>query len=129
LFSSRRRHTRWPRDWSSDVALPIWARPDTPAARDSHDAQGRRRPEDIAVRRRARAGSERGAALAAALVALAVSAALVAGLADVVRTEIILARERRAMGEALAAADACIAQSLTALPLGWDLRPRPLRPG
>src|SRR5437660_6329730 len=24
FFSSRRRHTRWPRDWSSDVALPIW---------------------------------------------------------------------------------------------------------
>src|SRR5690625_5696563 len=23
FFSSRRRHTRWPRDWSSDVALPI----------------------------------------------------------------------------------------------------------
>src|SRR5207253_4979609 len=25
FFSSRRRHTRWPRDWSSDVALPILA--------------------------------------------------------------------------------------------------------
>src|SRR5690625_5511625 len=24
FFSSRRRHTRWPRDWSSDVALPIY---------------------------------------------------------------------------------------------------------
>src|SRR5579884_1436426 len=23
FFSSRRRHTRWPRDWSSDVSLPI----------------------------------------------------------------------------------------------------------
>src|SRR5207253_7240596 len=23
FFSSRRRHTRWPRDWSSDGALPI----------------------------------------------------------------------------------------------------------
>src|SRR5437870_8979107 len=23
FFSSRRRHTRWPRDWSSDCALPI----------------------------------------------------------------------------------------------------------
>ncbi|TMA87544.1 MAG: hypothetical protein E6J71_04335 [Deltaproteobacteria bacterium] len=80
------------------------------------------------MRRRARAGSERGAALAAALVALAVSAALVAGLADVVRTEIILARERRAMVEALAAADACIAQSLTALPVGWDFEPLLLGP-
>src|SRR5690625_7693441 len=26
FFSSRRRHTRWPRDWSSDVALPILLR-------------------------------------------------------------------------------------------------------
>src|SRR5439155_14398385 len=24
FFSSRRRHTRWPRDWSSDVSLPIF---------------------------------------------------------------------------------------------------------
>src|SRR5437660_7202172 len=24
FFSSRRRHTRWPRDWSSDCALPIY---------------------------------------------------------------------------------------------------------
>src|SRR5439155_18132026 len=23
FFSSRRRHTRWPRDWSSDVCFPI----------------------------------------------------------------------------------------------------------
>src|SRR5437870_10755865 len=27
FFSSRRRHTRWPRDWSSDVCLPISTRP------------------------------------------------------------------------------------------------------
>src|SRR5437870_10720767 len=26
FFSSRRRHTRWPRDWSSDCALPIYPR-------------------------------------------------------------------------------------------------------
>src|SRR5439155_6940232 len=25
FFSSRRRHTRWPRDWSSDVCSPILA--------------------------------------------------------------------------------------------------------
>src|SRR5690625_7213374 len=25
FFSSRRRHTRWPRDWSSDVCLPIYS--------------------------------------------------------------------------------------------------------
>src|SRR5690625_7576546 len=24
-FASKRRHTRLPRDWSSDVALPIWS--------------------------------------------------------------------------------------------------------
>src|SRR5439155_7193175 len=24
FFSSRRRHTRWPRDWSSDVCFPIY---------------------------------------------------------------------------------------------------------
>src|SRR5437870_7317566 len=27
FFSSRRRHTRWPRDWSSDVCSPISAEP------------------------------------------------------------------------------------------------------
>src|SRR5439155_8020030 len=39
FFSSRRRHTRWPRDWSSDVcssdlakpagAVPLWQKPRT----------------------------------------------------------------------------------------------------
>src|SRR5690625_7739779 len=28
FFSSRRRHTRWPRDWSSACALPIFYRSD-----------------------------------------------------------------------------------------------------
>src|SRR5437870_13615807 len=32
FFSSRRRHTRWPRDWSSDCALPIFARVQTAEA-------------------------------------------------------------------------------------------------
>src|SRR6266481_6063496 len=32
FFSSRRRHTRWNCDWSSDVALPIWAIDIAPAA-------------------------------------------------------------------------------------------------
>jgi len=73
------------------------------------------------VRHDARGDGERGAALAAALIALAVSAALVAGLTDVVRTEVILARDRRAMLTALAAADACIAQYLATLPFGWEL--------
>ena len=68
-----------------------------------------------------RGDGERGAALAAALIATAVAAALVAGLTDVVRTEVILARERRSMAAALAAADACIAQHLATLPFGWDL--------
>ena len=73
------------------------------------------------MRHGARRDGERGAALAAALIAMAVSAALVAGLTDVVRTEVILARQRRAMVTALAAADACIAQHLASLPFGWDL--------
>src|SRR5215208_5437771 len=33
FFSSRRRHTRWPRDWSSDVSLPILMAPQTRYAR------------------------------------------------------------------------------------------------
>src|SRR5690625_7415367 len=33
FFSSRRRHTRWPRDWSSDVCSPISAgRAEVPVA-------------------------------------------------------------------------------------------------
>src|SRR6266508_4919518 len=36
FFSSRRRHTRWPRDWSSDVC--------------SSDLDGVRRPVDLPVR-------------------------------------------------------------------------------
>src|SRR6266508_5663354 len=55
FFSSRRRHTRWPRDWSSDVcssdlqALKVYAGPDVSqaefmkacaeAARDARDAE------------------------------------------------------------------------------------------
>src|SRR6266508_6216946 len=34
FFSSRRRHTRWPRDWSSDVCssdlIPVKAKPESP---------------------------------------------------------------------------------------------------
>src|SRR5215510_1115515 len=33
FFSSRRRHTRWPRDWSSDVCSSDLDRPEAPRAR------------------------------------------------------------------------------------------------
>jgi len=68
--------------------------------------------------RRAR---ERGTALPAAVVALAVSVALGAGLADLLRTEVVLARERIAAATALAAVDACAARTLAAVPAGWEL--------
>src|SRR5690625_7060310 len=37
FFSSRRRHTRWPRDWSSDVCFPIFLSP--PVQHDRVDTQ------------------------------------------------------------------------------------------
>src|SRR5207253_5547325 len=51
FFSSRRRHTRWPRDWSSDVCFPILH---------LHAAPGRREPVGGSVegdrRQRSRTG-------------------------------------------------------------------------
>jgi hypothetical protein len=64
---------------------------------------------------------ERGAAaLAAAVVALAVSAALVAAVAEVSRTELILAQHRQATAAALAAADTCLARVVSGVSPGWD---------
>jgi hypothetical protein len=64
---------------------------------------------------------ERGTvALAAALVALAVSAAIGAAVAEVARTELVLAQTRRAAAAALAAADGCLAEGLARLAPGWD---------
>jgi len=62
-----------------------------------------------------------GAALPAALIALAVSSALAAGLANLSRTELMIARDRQRMAVALAAADACLATVTASLPAGWDL--------
>src|SRR5690625_6384745 len=47
FFSSRRRHTRWPRDWSSDVCSSDLAR-EVPFRRDRHKSKAgadMRRPE------------------------------------------------------------------------------------
>jgi hypothetical protein len=59
----------------------------------------------------------------AALAALAVSAALGAALAELVRTEVVLAEHRRTAAVALAAADGCLAELLAGLPAGWDFLP------
>jgi len=69
--------------------------------------------------RRARATTG-GVTLLAALAALAVALALSAGIAEVTRTEVSLARSRRATAAALAAADGCLARGLAGLPPGWS---------
>jgi hypothetical protein len=61
----------------------------------------------------------RGSAMLAALAAIAVSAALAAALADFVRTELVVAVQRRAAARALAAVDRCLAVTLAAMPPGW----------
>src|SRR5437870_7927874 len=61
-----------------------------------------------------------GSSLPAALAALAVSVSFTAALADLARTEVILARYRRAATAALAAADGCLAGLVAATPPGWD---------
>jgi len=60
-------------------------------------------------------------ALPAALATLAVSAALGAAVAELARIEVVLAEQRRATGMALAACDACVAEVVAAVPVGWDL--------
>src|SRR5206468_4437782 len=49
-----------------------------------------------------------------------VSVSFTAALADLTRTEVILARFRRAATAALAAADGCLAGLVAATPPGWD---------
>jgi hypothetical protein len=61
-----------------------------------------------------------GSALPSALAAVALTAVLAAALADVARTELLLARARRTAAQALAAADACLARVIAELPVGWD---------
>ncbi len=60
-------------------------------------------------------------ALPAALAAVAVSAALTAAVAELSRIEVLVARQRRTAASALAAADACLAEVMAAIPSGWDL--------
>jgi len=75
----------------------------------------------MTARRQPRRNLRRGGtALPAALVALAVSASFTAALADLARTEVILARYRRVAAAALAAADGCLAALVAAVPAGWD---------
>jgi len=73
--------------------------------------------------RRHRRSQHGGTALPAALVALVVAASFAAALADLARTEVILARYRQVAAAALAAADACLAAVVAAMPPGWDFDP------
>src|SRR5690606_25229422 len=74
FFSSRRRHTRFSRDWSSDVCLPIWRR--------SEVGMGWR------CRRSRGLLSRAGAALAGALAAVLVLAGCASGSAlDLARSD------------------------------------------
>jgi hypothetical protein len=70
------------------------------------------------------AGDERrhaaGSALVAALAAVLVAVVLGAAVADLARTQLGLARLRRAAATALAAVDGCAAEVAAGLPLGWD---------
>lgn len=69
---------------------------------------------------RARSGPAGSTTLPAALAAVAVSAALAGAVAEVARLEVLVARQRRTAASALAAADACLAEVVTAVPPGWD---------
>src|SRR5690625_5706127 len=61
FFSSRRRHTRWPRDWSSDVCSSDLVLAVTLRPRRSADVQARRRTRlGIHDRRSAVSGREPG---------------------------------------------------------------------
>lgn len=65
-----------------------------------------------------RAGQS-GAALPAALVAVAVALGLGSAVADLMHTQAVLARNRRAAARALARADGCLASVVAGLPPGW----------
>ena len=66
-----------------------------------------------------RAGQRGGATLATALVVLLAGSLLAAALSDVARTELLVARDRRVAAVGFAAADACVARVVAALPAGW----------
>jgi hypothetical protein len=62
---------------------------------------------------------DRGSALPAALLVVAVAAVAAASLATLARTEVLLARNRVSAVRALSAADGCVANVVSALPIGW----------
>jgi len=63
---------------------------------------------------------DRGAALAAALLAIAVAGTVGSAIVEITRLEVVLARQRRATLDALAAVDACAEQAVTTLAAGWE---------
>ena len=61
-----------------------------------------------------------GATLATAVIVLLAGSLLAAAVAEIARTELVVARSRRITADGLAAADACLARVTAALPAGWD---------
>jgi hypothetical protein len=61
-----------------------------------------------------------GATLATAVVVLLAGTLLAAAVAEIARTELVVARDRRVLATGLAAVDACLAQVVAELPAGWD---------
>jgi hypothetical protein len=72
---------------------------------------------------RASRARNRGFALAAALLAVAVASTIGSAVVEIARLEVILARQRRATLDALAAVDACAEQATAALAAGWEFDP------
>ncbi|MGH7896008.1 MAG: hypothetical protein ACREQL_15155 [Candidatus Binatia bacterium] len=63
---------------------------------------------------------DRGIAVPAALLTLLVATLVSATVAELARTELGVARDRRIAAEALTTADACVAAVAATLPAGWD---------
>lgn len=63
---------------------------------------------------------EHGFAVAAALLTIAVAGTIAAAVVEITRLEVVLARQRRATLAALAAVDACAAQAVGSLAVGWE---------
>src|SRR5204862_4609435 len=80
---------------------------------DRHRHDHDRAPGD-AVRRR-EAG---GATLATALIVLLAASLLGAAVAEIARTELVVAESRRTLARGLAAGDACLARAVATLPAG-----------
>jgi hypothetical protein len=61
-----------------------------------------------------------GATLATALIVLLAASLLGAAVAEIARTELVVAESRRTLARGLAAGDACLARAVATLPAGWD---------